>query len=351
METLTLGGQKIARIGLGTWAIGASEWANIDRADSIACLRKALDYGVNLIDTAPIYGSGRAEEITGEALAQHIAAGGRREDFYIATKFGLVREAAPIPKGSPAREPDKGRVVTNATPQFIAEELERSLRRLNVEYVDLYQFHWPDPLIPMEQVAEALQPLLHAGKIRALGVSNCSPAQMDAFRSVAPLVSNQPPYNIYERAIEREVLPYCDTNGIVTLAYSALCRSMLSGRVTAQSTFTDIRSFDPKFQPPRLAQYAAATAALDQFAQQNYGKRVVHLAIRWILDRSPHTVALWGAHRPQQLEAIPECFGWRLEEAAMQAIDSIVAEHVLDPIGPEYLTPGIRTVASWNAQA
>jgi len=343
METILLGGAKISRIGLGTWAMGASEWANVDRADSIACLRKALDYGVNLIDTAPIYGAGNAESITGEALAQHIAAGGRREDLYIATKFGLDREPVPVPAGSPQREPQLGRVVTNATPQYIAEELERSLRRLRVEYIDLYQLHWPDPLTPMEVVAEALQPLLHSGKVRALGVSNCSVAQMEAFRGIVPLSSNQPPYNIYERAIESEILPFCDANNIATLAYSALCRSMLSGRVTAASIFTDIRSFDPKFQPPRLAQYAAATAALDAFAQKNYGRRVVHLAIRWILDRSPLTVALWGAHKPQQLEAIPECLSWRLDEAAMQAIDGIVNEHVLDPIGPEYLTPGVRS--------
>jgi aryl-alcohol dehydrogenase-like predicted oxidoreductase len=342
METLSLGGQTVSRIGLGTWAFGASEWANVDRTDSIACLRAALEYGVNLIDTAPIYGSGHAEEVTGEALAQHIAAGGRREDVYIATKFGLDREAAPIPKDSPAREPHLGRVVTNATREFITADLERSLSRLKVEYIDLYQLHWPDPLVPIDQVAETLLPLLLSGKVRALGVSNCTVAQMKSFQSIAPLISNQPPYNIYERAIESEVLPYCDANGITTLAYSALCRSMLSGRVTAQSKFTDIRSFDPKFQPPRLAQYAAATAALDRFAQKNYGKRVVHLAIRWILDRSPHTVALWGAHRPQQLEAIPDCLGWRLDEAAMQAIDGIVKEHVHDPIGPEYLAPGIR---------
>ncbi|HXB62781.1 MAG TPA: aldo/keto reductase [Acidobacteriaceae bacterium] len=345
METLSLAGRSISRIGLGTWAFGASEWANVDRAGSIACLRAALDYGVNLIDTAPIYGSGNSESVIGEALAQHIAAGGRREDLYIATKFGLDREAAPIPKGSPAREPQLGRVVANASPHFIAEELERSLRRLKVEFIDLYQLHWPDPLVPMEQIAQALQPLLLSGKVRALGLSNCTVAQMETFRGIAPLVSNQPPYNIYERDIERDVLPWCEAHGMVTLAYSALCRSMLSGRVTAQSTFTDIRGFDPKFQPPRLAQYAAATAALDRFAQAHYGKRVVHLAIRWILDRAPHTAALWGAHRPQQLEAIPECLGWQLDEAAMQAMDGILKEHVRDPIGPEYLTPGIRTVA------
>jgi aryl-alcohol dehydrogenase-like predicted oxidoreductase len=338
MEILKIEGRNVSRIGLGTWAIGAGEWANVDRAESIACLRKALEYGVNLIDTAPIYGAGNAETVVGEALREHMAAGGRREDLYIATKFGLGREARP----SAGREPELGRVVANATPQFITEEIERSLRRLQVEYVDLYQLHWPDTLVPMERVAEALLPLLQSGKVKALGVSNCSPAQMEAFRSVAPLASNQPPYNIYERAIDADVLPYCDAHGIATLAYSALCRSMLSGKVTAASTFTDIRSFDPKFQPPRLAQYAAATQALDGFARERYGKSVVELAIRWILDRSPHTVALLGAHRPQQLENIPACMGWSLDGEAMAAIDAIVAEHVKDPVGPEYLTPDVR---------
>ena len=341
MEYLNIDDRQVSRIGLGTWAIGASEWANVDRDASIACLRRAFDEGINLIDTAPIYGSGHSEEIVGEAIAQHIASGGGREELYIATKFGLDRER----ELNPGREPHLGRVVTNAHPQYIAEELERSLRRLRLDYIDLYQLHWPDPLIPMEQVAETLLPLLQSGRVRALGVSNCSIAQMTAFRSIAPLVSNQPPYNIYERAIEHAVLPWCDAHGIATLAYSALCRSMLSGRVTEHSTFTDIRKFDPKFHAPRLAQYAAATAALDEFAQQSYGKRVVHLAIRWILDRSPHALALWGAHKPQQLDDIAMCLGWRLTPEDMKAIDAIVAEHVTDPVGPEYLTPGVRRFA------
>jgi aryl-alcohol dehydrogenase-like predicted oxidoreductase len=196
----------------------------------------------------------------------------------------------------------------------------------------------------MEQVAAALLPLLQSGKVRALGVSNCTTQQMREFRGIARLVSNQPPYNIYERGIEHVVLPFCDANGIATLAYSALCRSMLSGRVTAESVFTDIRGFDPKFQPPRLAQYAAASAALDRFARENFHLTVVHLAIRWILDRSPHTVALWGAHRPQQLRDITACLGWHLNTDAMRAIDVIVAAHVTDPVGPEYLMPGVRAV-------
>jgi len=332
METITLGGTNISRVALGTWAIGAAEWANVDRMDSIATIRAGLEQGINLIDTAPIYGAGKSEEVVGEALAQHMAAGGKREDFYIATKFGLER----VPYQ------DRTRVITNAQPQRIAKELEDSLRRLRTEYVDLYQMHWPDPLTPMEEVARELLPLVASGKVRAIGVSNCSVAQMEAFRSIAPIVSNQPPYNIYERAIEKEVLPYCDANGIATLAYSALCRSMLSGRVTPQNTFNDIRKFDPKFIAPRLEQYAAATAALDAFAQKNYGKRVLHLAIRWVLDRSPLTVALWGAHRPAQLEPLAGCLGWKLDAGAMQAIDAIVAEHVIDPVGPEYLKPGVR---------
>jgi aryl-alcohol dehydrogenase-like predicted oxidoreductase len=329
METLTLANRTVSRIALGTWAIGASEWSNVDREASIATLLRALSLGINLVDTAPIYGAGNAEEIVGEALARHIAAGGRRQDLFIATKYGLERNA------------DK-RVVTNATPAFIAIEIENSLRRLRTDFIDLYQIHWPDPLIPAEQVAAALLPFLQSGRVRSLGVSNFSAAQMQAFQTVAPLVSNQPPYNIFERAIDAETLPYSDSHGIVTLAYSALCRSLLSGRVTAQSTFTDIRKYDPKFQPPRLAQYAAAAAALDAFAQSHFNRRVLHLAIRWLLDRSPHIVALWGAHRPTHLDDVAACLGWHLDASAMAEIDTIVATHVTSPVGPEYLTPGVR---------
>jgi len=330
METLTLAGRTVSRIALGTWAIGASEWSNVDRDASVATVLRALSLGINLVDTAPIYGAGNAEDMLGEALARHIAAGGKREDIFIATKFGLQRR------------PDR-RVVTNATPAFLAEELDNSLRRLRTDFIDLYQLHWPDPLVPMEQVAEALLPHLATGRVRALGLSNCSPAQMQAFQSVAPLASNQPPYNLFERGIEADVLPYTDSLGIASLAWSALCRSLLAGRVTAQSTFTDIRQYDPKFQPPRLAQYAAAAAALDQFAQSHYNRRVLHLAIRWLLDRSPHIVALWGAHRPAHLDDVAACLGWHLDASAMQAIDDILATHITDPVGPEYLTPGIRT--------
>ena len=222
--------------------------------------------------------------------------------------------------------------------------MEDSLRRLGTEYIDLYQIHWPDTALPIETAAAELLKFYEEGKIRAIGVSNFSVAQMEAFRSIAPLHSNQPPYNIFERAIDAEVLPYCERNSIAVLTYSSLCRSMLGGRLTVDTEFPkgDIRSVDPKFQPPRFAQYLAAVAKLDAFAQERYGKRVLHLALRWVLDRPGVSAALWGAKRPDQLNAIDEVLGWSLDASAMEAVDAIVKETVLDPVGPEYLAPARR---------
>jgi aryl-alcohol dehydrogenase-like predicted oxidoreductase len=169
---------------------------------------------------------------------------------------------------------------------------------------------------------------------------------MEAFRSIAPLHSDQPPYNLFERDIDADVLQYCERNSIEVLTYSSLCRSMLGGRLTVETEFpkSDIRSVDPKFQQPRFAQYLAAVAKLDAFAQARYGKRVLHLALRWVLDRPGVSAALWGAKRPAQLDAIDEVLGWNLDVSAMAAIDAIVKETVLDPVGPEYLTPARRTL-------
>ena len=146
--------------------------------------------------------------------------------------------------------------------------------------------------------------LLKAGKIRAIGVSNFSRAQMDAFAAVAPLHAVQPPYNLFsERGIETDVLPYARD----MLAYGALCRGLLSGRMGADTKFpaSDLRgAADPKFKPPHFAEYLAAVAALDHFAQKRFGKRVIHLALRWVLDRAPNTIALWGARHPSQLDPV-----------------------------------------------
>ena len=275
-----------------------------------------------MIDTAPVYGFGRAEEIVGRALR----AGGRRDRVLIATKCGLSWRG------------DK--VFREATATRIEREVEASLRRLHTDRIDLYQVHWPDPLVPVEETAAAMSRLLKQGEIRAIGVSNFSPAQMAIFRQVVPLHATQPPYILFERAIDANVLPYARKAGLVVLAYGALCRGLLSGRVSATTQFSgdDLRRADPKFQPPRLAQYLAAVAELDRFARVNYRKTVLALAIRWVLDQGP-TIALWGARRPDQLDPVDEVRGWSLDAAALREIDAILARTIADPVGPEFMAP------------
>ncbi len=329
MEYVTIKGAEVSRIGLGTWAMGGSEWGAMDERESVRTCLAALQQGINLIDTAPIYGKGLAEEIVGKAMVEH----GKRDDFYISTKCGLDWTSSP-----------SGAVLTNSTPARIEAELTGSLKRLKTQYVDLYQVHWPDPLVPMEEVAAVFARFVRQGRIRAIGVSNFSSAQMDAFRAVAPIHTNQPPYYLFERSIDVEVLPYCREHGIAVLTYSSLCRSLLAGRLRPGMQFDaeDIRSVDPKFREPRFGQYLAAVERLDAFAQQHYGKHVLELAVRWALDQPGIAAALWGAKRPEQLAAAAGVMGWRLDERARHAVEEIVAQSVVDPVGPEYLTPGVR---------
>jgi aryl-alcohol dehydrogenase-like predicted oxidoreductase len=328
METTAIADVKVSRIGLGTWAIGGLEWGPVpDDAALGTCLR-AMERGINLIDTAPIYGHGRAEEIVGKAMRAH----GHRDAFFIATKAGLEWL-------------DHG-VFANSTAPRLRQELEDSLRRLGTDYIDLYQVHWPDTRVPIAEAAAVFAEFLREGKVRALGVSNFSAAQMEEFRRVAPLASDQPPYNIFERQIDDSILPWCATNGVAVLTYSSLCRSLLGGRLRRGMRFNpgDIRSADPKFEEPRFSQYITAAERLADFAEGRFGKSIVELAARWVLDRPGVSVALWGARRPDQLDAIAGVMGWKLDAIAMAEIDRIVAESVTDPVGPEYLTPRVREV-------
>jgi aryl-alcohol dehydrogenase-like predicted oxidoreductase len=264
--------------------------------------------------------------MVGKALSAH----GRRQDFFIATKAGLSWNAAGV--------------FANSSVLRLKAELEDSLRRLGTDYIDLYQIHWPDTLIPIAKTAALMAQFQREGKVRALGVSNFSVAQMQEFRAVAPLASNQPPYNIFERQIDGEILPWCAANGVAVLTWSSLCRSLLAGRVHRGMKFDagDIRNFDPKFQEPRFGQYMTAVEGLAALARERYGKTVLELAARWVLDRPGISVALWGARRPEQLDAVAGVMGWKLDADAMAEIDRIVAESVTDPVGPEYLTPGVR---------
>jgi aryl-alcohol dehydrogenase-like predicted oxidoreductase len=318
-----------SRVGLGTWAIGGWMWGGTDERASVRTVHAALDRGINLIDTAPVYGFGRSEEIVGKALAQY----GHRYEILIATKVGLEWR----PEG----------IVRNASAARILREVDDSLRRLRTDHIDIYQVHWPDESISGEETARTMEHLLRDGKIRAIGVSNYSLPQMEEFRRHAPLHTVQPPYNLFERGMERDILPYCEQHGVATLTYGALCRGLLSGRMRPETEFAgdDLR----KIQQPRYGQYLAAVEALGRFAREKYGKTVLELAVRWLLDREGVSIALWGARSPQQLEAIPGVFGWHLEPVDMETLDDIIEQNIADPVGPEFMAPPASHVREASA--
>ena len=297
-------------------------WGGTKKNDPEGAIHAAIDHGINLIDTAPAYGFGLAEEIVGRALAPN----GRRKRILIATKCGLEWQGEKLRR--------------NASPSRIREEIDNSLKRLHTDHIDIYQLHWPDPLVPLEASAGALAKLLQEGKIRAIGVSNLDRAQTERFRQVAPIMTTQPPYNLFEQEIGAELLPYATQTGLVLLAYGSLCRGLLSGKINSATRFEgdDIRRVDPKFQQPRFDQYLAAVAELDRFARTHFGAGVLALAVRWILDRGP-TIALWGARRPQQLDPIRKVMGWSLDMTAMREIDRILEQTITSPVGPDFLAP------------
>jgi aryl-alcohol dehydrogenase-like predicted oxidoreductase len=317
---------EVSRVAVGTWAIGGWMWGGADDANSVATIREALEHGVNIIDTAPVYGFGHSEEVVGKALAE----GKLRSRVVIASKVGLQWQ--------------DGAVSRNSSRERILREIDDSLRRLRTDVIDIYQVHWPDPKVPIEETAETMHMLLREGKIRAIGCSNFSVSEMDRFRQVAPLHVVQPPYNMFERGIEADILPYCLEHDITTLGYGALCRGLLSGRMRANTTFDgdDLRRNDPKFQSPRFEQYLGAVEQLDRLAAHRYGKRVIHLAVRWILDQGID-VALWGARRPDQLRPVDEIGGWSVDAAGRGEIERILRDAISDPVGPEFMAPPARS--------
>ncbi len=315
--------KQASRIGLGTWAIGGWMWGGTNEQESIDTVLKAIEQGINLIDTAPIYGFGTSERYVGKAVQEY----GQRNELVLATKLGLEWDV-------------NEKVQRNASRDRILQEVEDSLGRLGTDHIDIYQVHWPDHNTPFRETAETLQELYEEGTIGAIGVSNHSPEQMEEFRKYAPIHVNQPPYNLFERDIENDVLPYCQENGIATLTYGALCRGLLSGKIREDTVFEgdDLRRFDPKFRSGTREQYVNAVDEIDRFARERYGKRSLHLAVRWVLDQGS-SVALWGARRPDQLEAVPEMMGWELDEEAMGRIDGILREKVHEKVGPEFMAP------------
>jgi aryl-alcohol dehydrogenase-like predicted oxidoreductase len=317
---------EVSRICLGTWAMGGWLWGGTNDDESVETINKAIEQGINFIDTAPVYGFGASEKVVGRALKEN----GKRKEIVIATKTGLEWQ-------------EDEKVFRNGVPANIRREVEDSLTRLQTDYIDLFQIHWPDDLVPIEETARTMEDLHKEGKIRAVGVSNYSVKDLEEFKKVCPLHSNQPPFNLFERAVEHKQLEYCNENNIVTLAYGALCRGMLSGRMTIDTKFEgdDLRNFDPKFDTLRFPQYVKAVTQLNDYASKHYGKKVIDLALRWILDKG-NTVCLWGARKPTQMDAVEGAFGWSLNSNDMKNIDAILTDCIQDPVGPEFMESPLR---------
>jgi aryl-alcohol dehydrogenase-like predicted oxidoreductase len=325
MESTRLPGTdlEVSRIALGTWAIGGFMWGGTDEAESIATILAALERGVTLIDTAPVYGFGVAERTVGAALREH----SDRAHVRIATKFGLEWT-------------DGGSIVRNGSRERLLRELDDSLERLGTDYLDIYFVHWPDCVRRIEETAAAVREIYEQGVIKAVGVSNFTPDQMERFRRECPLHVVQPPYNIFERSIESGVKPWCEHRNVALMTYGALCRGLLSGKMGRERTFNgdDLRRLDPKFQEPRFSEYLAAAEALGALARERFGRELLVFAVRWILEMGV-PVTIWGGRRPAQMAPVADVFGWSLDAATLAAVDSILAEHISRPAGPEFMAP------------
>lgn len=317
---------KISRIGLGTWAIGGGLWGGTNEKESILTIRRALDKGINLIDTAPAYGKGESEKLVGKAIKEH----GKRDQVVLATKFGLNQET--------------DNVFRDSRRKSILKEVEDSLQRLQVDYIDLYQVHWPDPTTPIKETAETLKELLQQGKIKAIGVSNFSVEQMKEFQKYAPISTSQPPFNLFEREAQETIVPFCKKSGIAVIGYSGLCRGLLSGKMTKDHEFKgdDLRKgMDPKFKEPQFSQYLQCAEELKKWVKNKYNKPLIALAIRWVLD-SDVNFSLWGARKPEQLADVDSIFGWKLSAGDFKEIDDIIKRTVKNPVGNQFMAPPIR---------
>jgi aryl-alcohol dehydrogenase-like predicted oxidoreductase len=299
----------VSPICFGTWQLGG-DWGGFDERDAIAAIRHALELGVNVFDTAQAYGFGASERLLGRALAPELRS--RRDEIVIATKGGLR------PDG------DEG-IVRDASRAWLREGVEQSLRALGVDHVDLYQLHWPDPAVPVAETAGALQELVDEGKIRHVGVSNFDPSQMAEFARTRPVETLQPPYHLFRRDIEAEVLPYCAEHDIGVLVYGPLAHGLLTGAIDEQTTFDtgDWRATSPLFHGDALRHNVEAVRRLERLASE-LGTTVSALAIAWTLAHPAVDVAIVGARRAAHIEDSVGAAQLPLGEGERAEIDAIM---------------------------
>jgi len=285
-------GVKASAVGLGTWAIGGWMWGGTDEAQSIAAIQASLDAGVTLIDTAPAYGLGRSEEIVGKALA------GRRDKAVIATKCGLVWHTQ---KGRHFFDQDGKPVHRYLGRDAIIHEVEQSLRRLGTDYIDLYITHWQDPTTPIAETVAALEELKKAGKIRAIGASNVSRAELELYIATGALDAIQERFSMIDREIEADLLPLTVPNGVATLSYSSLALGLLSGTIGPDRVFAgdDQRKDNPRFSVANRQKAGDFSEAIRTVAER-HDASIAQVVIAWTLAQPGVTFALCGARSPAQ---------------------------------------------------
>ena len=306
MEYIRLGksGLEVSRICFGTWQFGG-DWGAVQRDEAIGAVRAALDQGVTFFDTAQAYGFGDSEALLAEALGDDI----HRDDVIVATKGGL--------------RPVDGGIERDASPAFLRDGVEKSLGHLGVEAIDLYQVHWPDRATPFEETGAALQQLKDEGKIRHVGVSNFSPDEMDELSRTIEVETDQPPYNLFNRDIEADVLPYCHEHDVGLLVYGPLSHGLLSGNFDPSTLADDDwrRGHEP-FEGDNLERNLEVVARLERFAEER-GHTLAQLAVAWVLAQPGVHVAITGARRPAHIEGIAPAAEIDLSDDELAEIDEL----------------------------
>ncbi len=314
MERRRLGGTdlELSVIGLGTWVFGG-RWGGADDASSLAACHAALDAGVNWIDTADIYGQGRAERIVGRAVRE------RRDEVIVASKGGVAWETGPPLK-----------IWREASADYLKMACDRSLQALGLDHIDLYQVHWPVGGVSAEETMGAMLELRDAGKIRAIGVSNYHLADLEAAGAVTQIDSYQPGYHLMRRDIEEGELPWCAAHGTGVIAYGPLAHGLLTGKMTEETTFgaDDWRATSELFADDAFAERIAVVRELEEVAHES-GRRggVAELAVAWVLRRPEVTSAIVGARSPEQAVRNAALAGPPLSADEAAAIDAALARH------------------------
>jgi aryl-alcohol dehydrogenase-like predicted oxidoreductase len=311
MKTTTLGttGLRVSRIAFGTWQLGG-DWGHFDEAAAITAIRRARDLGVNVFDTAQAYGFGASERLLGNALRHELDTA--RDELVIATKGGL-------------RRTDSG-LVRDASPDWLRRGVDASLTALGLDYIDLYQVHWPDPAVPVAETAGALADLVAAGKIGHVGVSNYDVGQIAEFSATLPVETVQPPYHLFRREIEEEMLPYCRAHHVGVLVYGPLAHGLLTGTLSTYSIFADgdWRNGSSVFSGDAFERNLMTVQALETFASDR-AISVSQLAIAWTLANPAVHVAIVGARRADHVQDSLAAADVALSADDLDEIDKIMA--------------------------